>query len=38
MVGKEVTDRELEALHAGGVRGVRFNFVRTSAARRTSTR
>jgi predicted TIM-barrel fold metal-dependent hydrolase len=23
-----VTERELEALHAGGVRGVRFNFVR----------
>jgi len=28
LVGKEATDRELEALHAGGVRGVRFNFVR----------
>jgi predicted TIM-barrel fold metal-dependent hydrolase len=28
MVGKDVTDRELAALHAGGVRGVRFNFVR----------
>ncbi len=28
MVGKDVTDRELEALAAGGVRGVRFNFVR----------
>ncbi len=28
MVGKQVTDRELETLHAGGVRGVRFNFVR----------
>jgi predicted TIM-barrel fold metal-dependent hydrolase len=28
LVGKEVTDGELEALHAGGVRGVRFNFVR----------
>jgi 2-pyrone-4,6-dicarboxylate lactonase len=27
MVGKDVSDRELEALHAGGVRGVRFNFV-----------
>ena len=27
MVGKDVTDRELEALHAGGVRGARFNFV-----------
>jgi len=27
MVGRDVTDRELEALHAGGVRGVRFNFV-----------
>ena len=28
LVGKDVTDAELEALHAGGVRGVRFNFVR----------
>lgn len=28
MVGDDVTERELEALHAGGVRGVRFNFVR----------
>jgi 2-pyrone-4,6-dicarboxylate lactonase len=28
MVGKDVTDVELEALAAGGVRGVRFNFVR----------
>ena len=28
MVGDEVTERGLEALHAGGVRGVRFNFVR----------
>jgi 2-pyrone-4,6-dicarboxylate lactonase len=28
MVGDEVTERELEVLHAGGVRGVRFNFVR----------
>ena len=27
MVGKDVTDRELEQLHAGGVRGARFNFV-----------
>ncbi len=27
MVGKDVTDRELEALAEGGVRGVRFNFV-----------
>ena len=27
MVGKEVTDSELEQLHAGGVRGARFNFV-----------
>jgi 2-pyrone-4,6-dicarboxylate lactonase len=27
MVGKDVSDAELEALHAGGVRGVRFNFV-----------
>jgi 2-pyrone-4,6-dicarboxylate lactonase len=27
MVGKEVTERELNALHAGGVRGARFNFV-----------
>lgn len=27
MVGAEVTDRELERLHAGGARGVRFNFV-----------
>jgi 2-pyrone-4,6-dicarboxylate lactonase len=27
MVEANVTDRELEALHAGGVRGVRFNFV-----------
>jgi 2-pyrone-4,6-dicarboxylate lactonase len=28
IVDGTVTDRELEALHAGGVRGVRFNFVR----------
>src|SRR5258708_12889281 len=28
MVGNDVTEPELEALHAGGVRGVRFNFVR----------
>jgi len=28
MVGDKPTERELEALHAGGVRGVRFNFVR----------
>ena len=28
MVTGDVTDRELEALHIGGVRGVRFNFVR----------
>ena len=28
MVAPEVSDAELEALHAGGVRGVRFNFVR----------
>jgi predicted TIM-barrel fold metal-dependent hydrolase len=27
MVDADVTDGELEALHAGGVRGVRFNFV-----------
>ncbi len=27
MVGRDVTDTELEGLHAGGVRGVRFNFV-----------
>ena len=27
MVTKDVTDQELERLHAGGVRGVRFNFV-----------
>ena len=27
MVGKDVTERELERLHAGGVRGARFNFV-----------
>jgi 2-pyrone-4,6-dicarboxylate lactonase len=28
MVAPEVSDAELGALHAGGVRGVRFNFVR----------
>jgi predicted TIM-barrel fold metal-dependent hydrolase len=28
MVGESATERELEALRAGGVRGVRFNFVR----------
>jgi predicted TIM-barrel fold metal-dependent hydrolase len=28
MVGNEVTERELDELHEGGVRGVRFNFVR----------
>ncbi len=27
-VGRDVTDAELAALHAAGVRGVRFNFVR----------
>ncbi len=27
MVGSGVTDAELERLHAGGIRGVRFNFV-----------
>ena len=28
MVGNEATERELDELHEGGVRGVRFNFVR----------
>jgi predicted TIM-barrel fold metal-dependent hydrolase len=28
MVGEGATERELQALHEGGVRGVRFNFVR----------
>jgi 2-pyrone-4,6-dicarboxylate lactonase len=28
MVGEHVTDRELRELHEGGVRGIRFNFVR----------
>ena len=28
MVEDDATERDLEALHAGGVRGVRFNFVR----------
>jgi predicted TIM-barrel fold metal-dependent hydrolase len=28
IVGQDVTDRELARLHDGGVRGVRFNFVR----------
>ena len=28
MVDDKITDRELEHLHAGGTRGVRFNFVR----------
>lgn len=27
MVGGDVTDAELEALHQGGVRGIRYNFV-----------
>ena len=27
MVGRNVTDRELESLHAAGARGARFNFV-----------
>src|SRR3954447_2691337 len=27
MVGRNVSDRELEALHAAGARGARFNFV-----------
>ena len=27
MIGADVSERELERLHAGGVRGVRFNFV-----------
>ena len=27
MVGRDVTEHELEKLHAGGVRGARFNFV-----------
>lgn len=28
MVGTGITDRELRGLHEGGVRGIRFNFVR----------
>lgn len=28
VVGADVTDNELEALHKGGVRGIRYNFVR----------
>jgi len=28
MLGDDATEREIETLHAGGVRGVRFNFVR----------
>ena len=28
MVKRSVTDEELQALHAAGVRGVRFNFVK----------
>jgi predicted TIM-barrel fold metal-dependent hydrolase len=28
MVGESASEREIEALHDGGVRGVRFNFVR----------
>jgi predicted TIM-barrel fold metal-dependent hydrolase len=28
LLGKDATDDELERLHAGGVRGARFNFVR----------
>lgn len=28
LVAKDITDRELEALHAGGVRAARFNFVK----------
>jgi predicted TIM-barrel fold metal-dependent hydrolase len=28
VVDEEVTDRELERLHAGGIRGIRFNFVK----------
>ena len=27
MVGKNITERELEQLHLGGIRGARFNFV-----------
>src|SRR5688500_1909108 len=27
MVGRDISDQELEKLHAGGVRGARFNFV-----------
>ena len=27
-VGRDVTDAELKAMHAAGVRGTRFNFVR----------
>ena len=27
MTGSDVTDKELETLHAAGVRGARFNFV-----------
>jgi 2-pyrone-4,6-dicarboxylate lactonase len=32
-VGRDVTDAQLAALHAAGVRGVRFNFLRRLAAR-----
>jgi predicted TIM-barrel fold metal-dependent hydrolase len=28
LIDQDITDAELEALHAGGVRGARFNFVR----------
>ncbi|NDR56918.1 amidohydrolase family protein [Aliiruegeria sabulilitoris] len=28
VVGEEITEAELDALHAGGVRGVRFNFLK----------
>ena len=32
IIDASYSDRDFERMHDGGIRGVRFNFVRTSAA------